>query len=221
MPSEGPTRAEVGLADDAFVFCSFNQTWKITPRMFDTWMTLLRRVERSVLWLLEGDACRAGEPATRGGRPRHRSAAARVRAARAARPASRAPPPRRPVSRHAALQRAHDRERCAVGGPAGADLDGRHVRRTRRGEPASRGRNAGARCASSEDDYLSIAQRLASAVRRHSRSFARSSRAIARARRCSTPIASAAISRRRTWRCGSATCAARRRSISCVAPIDG
>ncbi len=46
------TRAEVGLPADAFVFCSFNNVYKITPEVFACWMRLLRRVEGSVLWLL-------------------------------------------------------------------------------------------------------------------------------------------------------------------------
>ena len=45
------TRAAVGLPDDAFVFCCFNNTWKISPAMFDLWMRLLREVDRSILWL--------------------------------------------------------------------------------------------------------------------------------------------------------------------------
>src|SRR5207302_5037737 len=51
-----PTRTEVGLPDRGFVFCSFNNNYKITPHIFDVWMSLLRRVEGSVLWLLEGNA---------------------------------------------------------------------------------------------------------------------------------------------------------------------
>ena len=47
-------RAELGLPQEAFVFCCFNNSWKITPEVFECWMTLLRRVPRSVLWLLEG-----------------------------------------------------------------------------------------------------------------------------------------------------------------------
>ena len=34
------------------VFCSFNETYKITPAMFDIWMRLLQAVPGSVLWLL-------------------------------------------------------------------------------------------------------------------------------------------------------------------------
>jgi predicted O-linked N-acetylglucosamine transferase (SPINDLY family) len=47
------TRKELGLPEDAFVFCCFNNNYKITPPVFDTWMELLRVVEKSVLWLFE------------------------------------------------------------------------------------------------------------------------------------------------------------------------
>jgi predicted O-linked N-acetylglucosamine transferase (SPINDLY family) len=48
-----PTRAEAGLPEEGFVFCSFNQPYKITPFMFDLWCQLLREVPGSVLWLLQ------------------------------------------------------------------------------------------------------------------------------------------------------------------------
>ena len=48
-----PTRAEVGLPQEGFVFCCFNNSYKITPEMFDVWMRLLQAVPGSVLWLLE------------------------------------------------------------------------------------------------------------------------------------------------------------------------
>jgi predicted O-linked N-acetylglucosamine transferase (SPINDLY family) len=51
-----PSRAEAGLPEDAFVFCCFNNSWKITASMFDIWMRLLRQVPDSVLWLLESPA---------------------------------------------------------------------------------------------------------------------------------------------------------------------
>lgn len=47
------TRADHGLPDEAVVFCSFNQAYKITAEIFDIWMRLLRQVEPAVLWLLE------------------------------------------------------------------------------------------------------------------------------------------------------------------------
>lgn len=48
-----PNRMDYGLADNAFVFCCFNQTYKILPHMFDVWMRLLANVPNSVLWLLD------------------------------------------------------------------------------------------------------------------------------------------------------------------------
>jgi predicted O-linked N-acetylglucosamine transferase (SPINDLY family) len=48
-----PTRAQCGLPERSFVFCCFNSGYKITPRVFDVWMRLLRAVDGSVLWLLE------------------------------------------------------------------------------------------------------------------------------------------------------------------------
>jgi predicted O-linked N-acetylglucosamine transferase (SPINDLY family) len=50
-----PTRAELGLPANGFVFCCFNNSYKITPKFFDTWMRLLRNVPGSVLWLVGGD----------------------------------------------------------------------------------------------------------------------------------------------------------------------
>ena len=49
------SRAETGLPDDAFVFCCFNNNFKITPDVFDVWMRLLNKVDGSVLWLYEGN----------------------------------------------------------------------------------------------------------------------------------------------------------------------
>jgi predicted O-linked N-acetylglucosamine transferase (SPINDLY family) len=50
------TREDLGLPPAGFVFCSFNNSYKITPDTFDSWMRILRRVEGSVLWLLEDNA---------------------------------------------------------------------------------------------------------------------------------------------------------------------
>lgn len=46
-------RQDLGLPADAFVFCCFNNNFKITPGTFDCWMRILQRVEGSVLWLFE------------------------------------------------------------------------------------------------------------------------------------------------------------------------
>jgi protein O-GlcNAc transferase len=51
-----PTRQAVGLPEHGFVFFCFNNNYKITPRVFDCWMRILRQVENSVLWLLEDNA---------------------------------------------------------------------------------------------------------------------------------------------------------------------
>jgi len=49
----GASRRDWGLPADALVFCSFNNSYKISPAIFDIWMRLLRLVPGSVLWLLE------------------------------------------------------------------------------------------------------------------------------------------------------------------------
>ena len=46
-----PSRSEAGLPQDAFVFCSFNNNWKLTEAVFALWMRLLLAVPHSVLWL--------------------------------------------------------------------------------------------------------------------------------------------------------------------------
>ncbi len=46
-----PSRASLGLPDKGFVFCSFNNSYKIQPDIFDIWMRMLRAVDGSVLWL--------------------------------------------------------------------------------------------------------------------------------------------------------------------------
>ncbi len=51
-----PTRAEAGLPETGFVFCCFNNNYKITPEIFGIWMRLLHDVKGGVLWLLEGNA---------------------------------------------------------------------------------------------------------------------------------------------------------------------
>jgi predicted O-linked N-acetylglucosamine transferase (SPINDLY family) len=48
-----PTRTETGLPEDGFVFCSFNNNYKLTSDMFGVWMQLLHEVEGSVLWILD------------------------------------------------------------------------------------------------------------------------------------------------------------------------
>lgn len=55
-----PTRKELGLPEEGFVFCSFNNSYKITSELFSIWMGLLKQVEGSVLWLYEANKlCKA------------------------------------------------------------------------------------------------------------------------------------------------------------------
>jgi predicted O-linked N-acetylglucosamine transferase (SPINDLY family) len=50
------TRSEIGLPKTGFIFCCFNQNAKITPAIFNLWMNILKKVDGSILWLLEEDA---------------------------------------------------------------------------------------------------------------------------------------------------------------------
>jgi predicted O-linked N-acetylglucosamine transferase (SPINDLY family) len=50
------TKKELGLPDSGFVFCCFNNNYKITPDMFSAWMRILNQVPDSVLWLFEDNA---------------------------------------------------------------------------------------------------------------------------------------------------------------------
>jgi protein O-GlcNAc transferase len=53
------SRAELGLPSSGFVFCCFNNSYKINPDTFDGWMRILRQVTGSVLWLAGGNATAA------------------------------------------------------------------------------------------------------------------------------------------------------------------
>jgi len=47
------SRSECGLPEEGVVFCCFNNSYKITPTTFDSWMNILKAVDGSVLWLIE------------------------------------------------------------------------------------------------------------------------------------------------------------------------
>jgi predicted O-linked N-acetylglucosamine transferase (SPINDLY family) len=49
------SRDELGLPSTGFVFCCFNNNYKITPEVFDGWMRILGRVPNSVLWLTQNN----------------------------------------------------------------------------------------------------------------------------------------------------------------------
>jgi predicted O-linked N-acetylglucosamine transferase (SPINDLY family) len=56
IAAEKQVRRQWHLPDDAFVYCSFNQPYKIDVRLFRVWMRILKRVDRAVLWLVERSA---------------------------------------------------------------------------------------------------------------------------------------------------------------------
>ncbi len=56
VASTCPTRSQVGLPEDGFVYCCLNGMQKMPPLTFARWMRILQQVPGSVLWLLEGSA---------------------------------------------------------------------------------------------------------------------------------------------------------------------
>lgn len=52
MAESSPSRAEVGLPEDAMVYCCFNGAHKLHRFTFDRWLSVLSQVPGSVLWLL-------------------------------------------------------------------------------------------------------------------------------------------------------------------------
>ncbi len=64
------SRKSEGLPEQGFVFCCFNNNWKIAEPIFDVWMELLRSVEGSALWLL-GDNDEAVRNLREAARSRH------------------------------------------------------------------------------------------------------------------------------------------------------
>lgn len=79
---KAPRRSDVGLPENAFVFCCFNDGFKILPDVFEVWMRLLRGVDGSVLWLLQNSPIAAknlqAEAAKRGVAPERLVFAPRV-----------------------------------------------------------------------------------------------------------------------------------------------
>jgi protein O-GlcNAc transferase len=51
LPRAALPRHTYGLPPEGFVFCAFNNGYKITPEMFAVWMRILKATEGSVLWL--------------------------------------------------------------------------------------------------------------------------------------------------------------------------
>ena len=79
--ARAPTRSEMGLPESGFVFCAFNNAFKITPPIFDVWMRLLVKVPGSVLWLSAGGDARDNlrrEAARRGMAPERLAFSTRI-----------------------------------------------------------------------------------------------------------------------------------------------
>ncbi len=51
--ADAGTRIDHDLPSQGFVFCCLNQSFKITPPVFASWMRILQQVPGSVLWLLQ------------------------------------------------------------------------------------------------------------------------------------------------------------------------
>jgi len=45
-------RSDFKLPENKVIFCSFNNQNKITPHIFDIWINILKRVDKSILWIL-------------------------------------------------------------------------------------------------------------------------------------------------------------------------
>ncbi|CAM3711132.1 tetratricopeptide repeat protein [Vibrio aquimaris] len=55
IPICSSTRQELGLPDKGLVFCCFNSPYKLSPKEFDIWMNVLKKVKGSVLWLFSNN----------------------------------------------------------------------------------------------------------------------------------------------------------------------
>lgn len=82
LSEKNSSREQLGLPPSAFVFCCFNNSYKITPGTFDCWMRILKRVDAGVLWILEDNPSAAAnlhrEAAKRGVDPQRVFLAPRV-----------------------------------------------------------------------------------------------------------------------------------------------
>jgi protein O-GlcNAc transferase len=47
------SRSEIGLPSNGFIFCSFNNSYKILPDVFNAWLNILLATPQSVLWLID------------------------------------------------------------------------------------------------------------------------------------------------------------------------
>ncbi len=138
--ADADSREEFELPAAGFVFCGFNNSYKIRPAMFDIWMRLLRQVAGSVLWLFaENDAVSRNlrrEAERRGVAPERLVFASRL-----------------PLAEHLARHQLADlvldtlpynghgtTAACALGGRAGSHMSRLDLRRPGGCERAARGR---------------------------------------------------------------------------------
>lgn len=56
VPEKKFSNSNLGLPNDCFIFCNFNNNYKINKVVFDIWIRLLKNTENSVLWLLESNS---------------------------------------------------------------------------------------------------------------------------------------------------------------------
>ena len=131
-----PSRQACGLPDQGFVLCSFNNSKKITPEVFDVWMQILAETPGSVLWLYgDNDAAERNlrrEAEARGvvaGAPGLCCARRPIRAPGAA-------PAGRPLSGYLPVQRPHHGERRLTGRAAARDPFRKGLRLAGRRKPA-------------------------------------------------------------------------------------
>jgi len=59
IAADSMSRSDAGLPETGFVFCCFNNNFKILPQIFDVWMRILKAVPGSALWLIEDSAVAA------------------------------------------------------------------------------------------------------------------------------------------------------------------
>jgi predicted O-linked N-acetylglucosamine transferase (SPINDLY family) len=54
------TRADCGLPEDAFVMASWGNVYKLNPGLFKLWMSLLKAIDRAVLWVVDDNPTTTG-----------------------------------------------------------------------------------------------------------------------------------------------------------------
>ena len=145
MPNDGtrriaertPSRAEAGLPDAGFVFCTFNNLYKITPEMFALWMRLMARVEGQRALAIASQPCGRSQSQAGGRSPGNLRRTDHIRALRQ-RPRRASCPPAAcgPVSRYPALQCARHDMRRVMGGSSRGHADRNEFCGSRRHQPS-------------------------------------------------------------------------------------